>query len=131
VPLDDFAFIDHLWEDWSPGYDGRWDAAQAKAALSDPRHLSAAIGYYRAMLDPAQHQPRYQAAQQAGLGPAPQPTLYLHGADDGCLGFDIVGDVSGLLAQGSRQVTVSGAGHFLHLEQPATVNAEVLAFLGA
>lgn len=131
VPLDDFAFVDHLWEDWSPGYDGGWDTAQVKAALADPQHLSAAIGYYRAMFDTSRHQDRYQAAQQAGLSPAPQPTLYLHGADDGCLGLDTVGDVSGLLAEGSRQVTVRGAGHFLHLQQPATVNGEIVAFVGS
>ena len=27
LPLEDYSFIDHLWRDWSPGYDGAWDVA--------------------------------------------------------------------------------------------------------
>ncbi|HUA96671.1 MAG TPA: alpha/beta fold hydrolase, partial [Acidimicrobiales bacterium] len=25
LPMDAYAFIDHLWADWSPGYDATWD----------------------------------------------------------------------------------------------------------
>ena len=35
VGLDDHAFIDRLWADWSPGYDGSWDVARVKEALGD------------------------------------------------------------------------------------------------
>ncbi len=130
VSMNGYAFLDHLWADWSPGYDADWDVAQVKAALGDSEHLAAAIGYYRAMFDPALHDPRYQIAQDAANGSPPQPTLYLHGEDDGCLGIDAVGNVLPYLAEGSEQVTVSGAGHFLHLEKPDGVNAEIMEFLG-
>ena len=36
VPLNDRAFIQRLWQDWSPGYDGTADAARACEALADP-----------------------------------------------------------------------------------------------
>ena len=46
---DDLAFIDNLWRDWSPSYDGKDDLAHVKDALRAPDNLAAAIGYYRAM----------------------------------------------------------------------------------
>ena len=129
VPLDDFAFVDRLWADWSPGYDGSWDAAQVKAALAAPESLAAAIGYYRSMFDPGRHHPAYAAAQAAASTTPPQPALYLHGQRDGCLALDIVGDVAAHLGPGSQFATVPEAGHFLQVERPDEVNRLVLDFL--
>jgi pimeloyl-ACP methyl ester carboxylesterase len=131
VSLDDHAFIDGLWADWSPGYDGTWDLARVKESIGTPENLTAAIGYYRAMFDPALHDSVYAEAQAATTGTPPQPTLYLHGAEDGCLARDAVGDVLPFLSPGSEQVTVAGAGHFLQVEQPRTVNEQVLRFIGS
>ncbi len=131
VSLDGYAFLDHLWEDWSPGYDATWDVARVKEALGDPERLAAAIGYYRAAFDPGRHQPAYGPAQSASSSTPPQRTLYLHGADDGCIGLDVVGDVVPHLAAGSEQLVIDGAGHFLQLERPEPVNAAVLRFLGS
>jgi pimeloyl-ACP methyl ester carboxylesterase len=131
VSRDDLSFIDYLWADWSPDYDGSWDAARVKEAIGTPDALSAAIGYYRAMFDPMLHDAAYADAQAATAGMPPQPSLYLHGADDGALGIDIVGDVLPFLSTGSAQVTVEKAGHFLHLEQPKVVNEHILRFIGA
>ncbi len=128
--VDDHAFLDGLWADWSPGYDATWDVARVKEAIGPPANLRAAIGYYRAMFDPELHDPAYADAQAATGGTPPQPTLYLHGADDGCLAFDCVGDVMPYLSPGSAQVTVSRAGHFLQLERPDVVNEHILRFIG-
>ena len=127
--MEDHRFIDRLWEDWSPGYDATFDVSKVKESIASPANLAAAIGYYRAMFDDSTHLPAYGEAQAAAASPPPQPTLYLHGAQDGCLGADIVGDVTGYLSNGSEQVTVPGAGHFLHVERPAIVNERVLRFL--
>jgi pimeloyl-ACP methyl ester carboxylesterase len=130
VPTDDFAFIADLWADWSPGYDADDDVAGVAAALSDPANLAAAIGYYRAMFDTSTHRSEYADAQAATQLPTPQPTLYLHGADDGCLGVEMVSAAAAALpAEGSRVEVVDGAGHFLQLERPAKVNALVIDFL--
>jgi len=131
VSIDDFTFIDHLWADWSPGYDATFDLAEVKRSICAPENLAAAIGFYRAMFDPSLHDPRYADAQAASSTIPPQPTLYLHGADDGCMAVDVVGDVLPFLSEGSEQVTVPGAGHFLHLEQPDSVNERVLGFLAS
>jgi pimeloyl-ACP methyl ester carboxylesterase len=129
VSLDDHAFIDRLWADWSPGFDGSWDAARAKEALTSPENLSAAIGYYRAMFSGPPADPEAAAAQAAGGTVAPQPTLYLHGADDGCMGIDTIGPVTDFLAPGSEMVVISGAGHFMHVERPDEVNGHIIRFI--
>jgi pimeloyl-ACP methyl ester carboxylesterase len=129
VSLDRYAFLDRLWEDWSPGYDASEDLAYVKEAIGRTENLQAAIGYYRAMFDPSRHHPAYTAAQAASAGSPSQPTLYLHGATDGCMGREVAGDVLASLPEGSRQHVVEKAGHFLHLEQPTEVNRLVLDFL--
>lgn len=132
VPADDLAFIDRLWADWSPGYTDRAeDLARVKDSLRDPANLAAALGYYRATLGDGPRRPTYDAVEAAGGAPLPQPTLYLHGADDGCMGADLVDDsvLASLPAEGSRVEIVADAGHFLQLEQPETVNRLVVDFL--
>ena len=120
--------IPRLWADWSPGYDSTWDVARVREALAEGPNLHAAVGYYRAMLDPALHQPAY-AAVQAAAGTPPQPTLNLHGDKDGALFLDPASDVVSALSEGSRHVRVADAGHFLHLERPDEVNDLILDFL--
>lgn len=131
VPMNDLDFIARLWEDWcAPGYDASEDVDHVRAALSDTANLTAAIGYYRAMFDPATHVERYAAEQAATAAPIPQPTLYLHGAQDGCLGIELTENVGSMLpAPGSRFEVVEGAGHFVQQERPEDFNARVLAFL--
>jgi pimeloyl-ACP methyl ester carboxylesterase len=131
VGADDCRFIDCLWADWSPGYDASWDVARVKEAIGEPANLSAAIGYYRALFDPTRHNPAYADAQAASSASPPQPTMYLHGAHDGCMALSAVGDVSAVLSPHSEYVVVENAGHFLHLEQPGLVESHVLSFLAA
>jgi pimeloyl-ACP methyl ester carboxylesterase len=129
VAADDLHFIDELWHEWSPGYDPTDDLPGVKAALEDPANLAAAIGYYRAML--GMSEPDAQtAADGAAYLPSPVPTLYLHGADDGCMGADLVADAAASLpTPGSRVEVLDGVGHFLHLEDPARVDELIGDFL--
>lgn len=115
VAADEMAFIDQLWRDWSPGYDAAGHLAQVKDCLRDPANLSAAIGYYRA-----------SAEERAALLSAGQPSLYLHGGADGCIGVDLVVGAERYLSVGSQMVIVPDAGHFLHLERPGEVNRLIL-----
>lgn len=129
VPGDDLAFIDMLWADWSPGHDGNEDVAHVKHALRDPSNLAAALGYYRATLGDGPKDPALDAAQAATQVVPPQPMLYLHGRDDGCVGTEVVDVAAAMLPEHVRVEFVDDAGHFLQVEQPAVVNRAVVDFL--
>jgi pimeloyl-ACP methyl ester carboxylesterase len=130
VGMDDLAFIDRLWADWSPGYDASEDLPHVKDCLRDPANLAAAIGYYRATLGGVGVDPALDDVQNKGNVAAPQPTLYLHGRDDGCMGLEVAETAPMFLtSEGSRMEVVDDAGHFLQLEQPEVVNRLVLDFV--
>lgn len=117
---DNMAFLGRLWQDWSPGFDSSGHVARVKESLHAPGHLAAAIAYYRAT-----------NLGESGDVPAtaPQPTLYLHGTSDGCISADLVRGAAAFLAPGSRLEFIENAGHFLHLELPAEVNAKIVAWV--
>ena len=129
VGADDLRFIDGLWADWSPGYDASEDVPRVKDCLRDPAHLTAAIGYYRAALGALPQDPALADLQAATGQPPPQPTLYLHGTDDGCMAASLADGVADVLAPGSRVELLPGTGHFLHLERPDVVNEAILDFV--
>lgn len=118
----DLALIDRLWRRWSPGYrlpDDDRAALHACLAASWP----APALYYRALVRPL-------GAARARLGPrgplarrVEVPTLYLHGADDGCIGVDVGRDAARSFAAPYRREVLAGAGHFLAAERPAEVAA--------
>ncbi len=128
VPANDHAFIDRLWRDWSPGLAGGDDAARAKACFADPAHMAAALGYYRATLGAGPRDPRYDAIQASGSGELVQPTLYLHGSDDGCMGVEVAESVRTLSPWAEVRI-IEGAGHFLQLERPDEVAEAVLGWV--
>ncbi len=138
VAADGMSFIDRLWGDWSPGFDPGEHLERVKDCLRNPANLAAALGYYRAVgLTEAdqgkQNAPapagRYLKEEQAVGKPVPQPVLYLHGVDDGCIGADLARRAKSLLSPASRMIMVEGAGHFAHLERPGEVTGHILEWL--
>ncbi len=129
VPGNDMAVIDVLWADWSPGHDAAADLALVKQSLRDPANLTAAIGYYRATLGDGLKDPALDAAQAATQAVPPQPTLYLHGRDDGCIGVDVVAHMAATVPPHVTIEYIEAAGHFLQLEQPAAVNERIVTFI--
>ncbi len=134
VPGNNMAFIDDLWADWSPGYDAKEDLAHVKDCLRQPANLQAAMGYYRSLFHPDRFgSPDGMAAQNNTWGrTVPQPTLYLHGVQDGCVGLNetTTNSVLDFVGPGSEVVRIQDAGHFLLVEKPAQVNERILQFLG-
>jgi pimeloyl-ACP methyl ester carboxylesterase len=107
--------IPKLWRDWSPGYEADEDLAHVFEALEGPGRRRAALRYYRNALT-------------TGIGELLEmepkaPALYLHGENDGCVQVEIGEVHADRLPNGSRFEAVPGVGHFLHLEDPRTVNA--------
>ena len=135
VARDEMAYLDKLWADWSPGFVPGEHLARVKECLRQRANLAAALGYYRAAgaASAADGAPgttaRYAAEQQAAGRQAPQPTLYLHGARDGCIGVELARGTGPLLFPSSRMIVIEEAGHFLHLEKPGEVNDHILAWV--
>jgi pimeloyl-ACP methyl ester carboxylesterase len=131
VAENDFAFLERLWRDWSPGWQYTPDDMETlKRTFRRPGVLQATLGYYRATLDPARQDPDLAELQaRLSLEPITVPTLVMHGREDGCIGADLVAGMEGLFPNGLRTALFEGAGHFLHRERPDEVNAALLAFL--
>jgi len=134
VTMNDFAIIDRLWHDWSPGYEPDPDfMADLKKTLAAPGSLPAALDYYRFVYGGKDPDPALADVQSAYLQPTPVPTLYLHGSDDGVMGAEIVveDELRPHFPAGLELVMVPGTGHFLHLEEPDVVNHRIVTFLAA
>jgi pimeloyl-ACP methyl ester carboxylesterase len=130
VGMNELEFIASLWADWSPGYDPTVDMTHVRDALGDPANLAAALGYYRATWGNEPVQSHYQPVQDAMATPHTQPTLYLHGRNDGCVGSVYAENVANELPVGSSSVILDDCGHFLQVERSGEFNRLVLDFLG-
>jgi len=131
VPANDFAFVERLWSQWSPGYDPSTDLPYVRQSLADASNLQAALGYYRAALGNGPVDARFDDAQAATSHVPPQPTLYLHGRDDGAIGVEVA-EAAAVMTADDEHVTIEvldHCGHFLHLERPDAVNDRVVEFL--
>lgn len=115
----DAEFIDRLWTLWAPGHDGREDAAEAARAIR-AADGDLVLEHYREL---------FRSTQDADAG-LTRPILYLHGAQDGCIGCELVEGLGEQLPPGSEVVILAGAGHFPQLEDARAFNAAVLAFVG-
>lgn len=120
----DFAYVDTLWRRWSPALlPAAEHLREVKATLAASG--AAPLAHYRAILG------GLLSAPAAGAAGAP-PLLYLAGAADGCIGVELARDQAPLLGGPYTERIFAGAGHFLHLERPDEVAAEIIAwFRGA
>jgi pimeloyl-ACP methyl ester carboxylesterase len=125
---DGFGLIDALWMDWSPGLEAPDEIQRAKDALSPPGRLRAAIGYYRGAPTSVPSRTEAEASREA-LARLEVPLLYLHGADDGCIGVDTLEARRQFFPPSMRVIVLEGVGHFVHLERPDEIAGLVLDFL--
>jgi pimeloyl-ACP methyl ester carboxylesterase len=121
--------VPRLWRDWSPGYDAREDVAHVAAALAGRGRATAALRYYRALLQPWARSRAYAAEQAHWMGVPRVPVLYLHGRQDGCVLPEFAEGAAGVLPPGSEVELVPDAGHFLHLERPDAVCERIATFV--
>ncbi|BBZ29958.1 epoxide hydrolase [Mycolicibacterium madagascariense] len=122
--------VPRLWRQWSPSYDASEDVALVMDAIGAPENWRAALGYYRATMRGSAPPPRYADLHRYWLARLRVPTLYLHGADDGCASAEYTHWVKPALPEGSAAQIVSGAGHFMQLDQPDRVARSIVEFLG-
>jgi pimeloyl-ACP methyl ester carboxylesterase len=131
VAHDDFRFIERLWQDWSPGWQYPTAVMQAvKETFRTPGVLQAALGYYRATLNPANQDPALADVQtRISMSPIGVPSLILFGARDNCMGVELLEGMEAFFPQGLRKLIVPDAGHFVHQEKPEEVNRALVEFL--
>lgn len=129
VQLNDFAFLDRLWREWSPGY---VLPAPARSALNEsfaqPGVLAQTLAYYRQLFTPPSDAAA-QALEALASRPIAVPSLYMHGADDGCISAQLGEGMEAAFTNGLERVVMPGVGHFLHLEQPDAVFEHILRFI--
>jgi len=129
VAHDDFTFLERLWSDWSPGW--RWppeEMAAVKETFRQSGVLAAALGYYRAVFNPAASDPA-DLQNRIMVEPIAVPTMYLHAARDDCMGVELVEGMRAFVSNTLRIEVLPTAGHFLHQELPDEVNRLLLDFL--
>jgi pimeloyl-ACP methyl ester carboxylesterase len=117
-----YRFIRRLWKTWSPGFDPG-DAYFDELELCLRSSMPAPLEYYRALR--SLKAIREVRAAVTG-GPIQVPTMYLHGERDGCVGVEMVEGQAAHFSAMFETVKLADAGHFLHLERPAEVNAAIL-----
>jgi pimeloyl-ACP methyl ester carboxylesterase len=115
----DRGFIDHLWATWSPNLRRIPHRAAVHEIFADPQRTAAALGYYRALIDPATGDPALAELRGQVFGPPGVPLLVLGGAEDGCMDEGIFRAACQNLPEHSRADIIDGVGHFMHLEDPA------------
>ncbi len=129
VSLNDFAFLEKIWADWSPGW--KWapeDMEALKRSFRAPSTTAAALGYYRATLGPM-FRTMQQGATSPSTHPIEAPTMMLHGRNDGCIGVELIDGMAAYFPRGLRVEIIEGAGHFVHQEKPDQVNQLIADFL--
>ena len=131
VARDDYQFIHMLWRHWSPGWEPAEEELRAVIdTLRRPGVTRAALGYYRAALDP-RNVPLTAAAREQAQFQVPVPTLALTGERDGCIDSAVFQAMmrDEDFPAGLEVRQIAAAGHFLHQEQPGEVNAILLDWL--
>jgi pimeloyl-ACP methyl ester carboxylesterase len=126
VAADDFAWLRRLIRAWSPAWDfSEAEFAPLKDGFSDPARLTAALSYYRAL-------PATLASREGWAllrSKLPVPARVICGAEDGCIGASMFSGQDDCFAAGYELVTMPGAGHFMHCEQPDVFARHVVDFL--
>jgi pimeloyl-ACP methyl ester carboxylesterase len=118
-----FAYLDRLYARWSPNWSGperERSIAEAKRALSSAETLKGALDYYRALPLAGsrllERPPAVRNLAVAGTADIVSPDLYRATPE--------------MFPAPSRALIVPEAGHWVHREDEARVNAEIVRFAG-
>lgn len=110
-----FAYLEYLWRTWSSG----WMPPQAH--LDDVKRTLAA-----SWPSPLLHYRSGGLSGGAELPPITTPTLYLIGAEDGCVLPETANGQEHFFSGEFQSEIIPGAGHFLHLQQPDVVGEKIV-----
>lgn len=124
VARDNFAFIDQLYRDWSPNWDAQYFKLEpVKRALAIAGGLTAALGYYRAMIRGSKAEHRKIMERQTSV-----PALWIVGTADGSVGIEQFSGIEAAFTDSFDIMKVEGAGHFVHREARQQVENKIVDF---
>ncbi|MFC7157653.1 alpha/beta fold hydrolase [Halomarina halobia] len=128
---DDFALVERFWREWSPGWDYPAERLESvKETFRTPGTAEAALSYYRHMFHPISEVDDFTTDERVSPTDAIEvPTLVLGGETDGCIGPELFWDIDRAFDRTWEREIVADAGHFLHHERAAHVEALVTEFL--
>lgn len=119
VPNDDFAYVDELLHRWSPRWNpGPEESAEVKKIFRDPKHLDAALGYYRAL------RPWPPKAHTMKIG---VPSVSFAGDSD--IMPVTAYERARSMFTGPYEIVRMRGGHFMHREHPDEFNEKLLRVL--
>lgn len=129
VAYNNFAFVEKLWQDWSPGWQyPAKEMAVLTATFQKQGVLRAALNYYRHSLNPENQSPELAHIREHLSDSIGVPTLYIHGAQDGCIGVETTEGMERSFTKKVEKRILDG-GHFVHQEKPDAVNSIIEEFL--
>lgn len=124
----DFAFMQRLWEKWSPDVDWSEKSLEGvKQSFRQPGVVGAALAYYRCLLRDI-----VSGRANAILAkPIIAPTLVLAGENDGCISITLFDKAikDKYFTEGIEFKSFANAGHFLHQEIPEIINPILVDWL--
>ena len=127
VAANNFAFIDYLWNYWSPNLQDEAHIKQIKEMLAQPGALKSALAYYRNMLQTSNADAHLAEIIEKMNRPIPVPTLAICGAED--IRGEVLAAQKQFFSGEYEYKTIPDCGHFLHREKPSEVNELLISWL--
>ncbi len=126
VAKHDFRFIEDLWREMSPDWEIPVELLEGvKQTFREPGVLQAALNYYRHAANP----PDRSLEQRVNTEPVAVPTFALHGTRDRPRRLEGFQQMDRFFTGGLEKEVIPDTGHFLHLEAPNVVSAQIVEFL--
>ncbi len=130
IRTDDLAFLRSIYARWSPNWtpaDHEFDGV--RACWQTPGAIEATLGYYWSFVGSG-FGARSRAFSKSLARKVDVPTLVVVGEADHAIPATAFPRAARWFTGPYQLLTVPRAGHFVHREEPAHVNAAVLEFLG-
>lgn len=130
----DYAIVDRLWADYSPGYDGTAEAAEHRKCYEGGLREKDILAVFRNLFGQRVFStPEMLQEQTAVWGkPVKIPVLYMHGTYDGFIQLDGKNRkaIRRLIPhRDSRIEMLDGVGHFMNVQEPNRVSRLIRDFI--
>lgn len=122
----DFALVDRLWRDWSPGY-SLPESLRAKLHETFAESGPAPLEYYRAMTRPVL--PALSRLRGPLAAKITVATLHMQGARDGCIGAESCEGADRYFAGEFAMQILDDTGHFVAHERPELVADRAVSWI--